>query len=594
MGARPTADRGTRPASGRLRVGAADALLVAALRRAGGWMVTLAVANVALAASTLLAPAALAAALDAALGHGPPTALPVFGGVLALGVVATALAELSQPYAAARSTIWLRHLLVGRLLALGVAAQRRFATGDLVSRLGNNAGVAAAAGPVVLASALSLATSAGAVVALWLIDPLLAVVFLAGAPVGLVLSAVFVRRSSELYGRYQRLQGELAGRFVDAMAGVRTIRAAGTAAREVERVLAPVPELSRAGHGTWQLQGAVMLRMLLLAPLVEVGVLALAGWLLAADRLSPGEFLATAGYVVLGLAFFEQASILIALSRARAAARRVEEVLAEAVPPPTAVGAALPPGGGELVLRGVTVRDGATTLLDRLDLRLPAGAAIALVGASGAGKSVLAAVAGRLVEPDAGAVLLDGVDLAAVDARELRRAVGYAFERPQLLGDTVLDALGYGLDRPEPAHLVAAAVTAHADEFVRRLPDGYHTRLADAPLSGGEAQRLGLARAVARDSRLLIMDDATSSLDTVTEVQVGDALAAALAGRSRLIVAHRAGTAARADLVAWMQDDRIRAVAPHATLWRDPGYRAMFGAERRTARPVGVPVEVGR
>ncbi|MGW2731754.1 ABC transporter ATP-binding protein, partial [Streptomyces sp. NPDC001494] len=123
---------------------------------------------------------------------------------------------------------------------------------------------------------------------------------------------------------------------------------------------------------------------------------------------------------------------------------------------------------------------------------------------------------------------------------------------------------------------------APADDYVRRLPAGYATRCADAPRSGGEAQRLGLARAFAHGGRLLILDDALSSLDTVTEHQITEALLSSRAGPTRLLIAHRTATAARADAVAWLDGGRVRAVGPHAELWRDPEYRAVFGEEDGT------------
>lgn len=130
--------------------------------------------------------------------------------------------------------------------------------------------------------------------------------------------------------------------------------------------------------------------------------------------------------------------------------------------------------------------------------------------------------------------------------------MSYAFERPALLGTTIEDALRLGVRHPSPARIREAARTARANDFVRRLPHGYATRCADAPRSGGESQRLGLARAFAQDSRLLILDDALSSLDTVTEAQITDSLMAHGAGGTRLLIAHRAATAARADAVAWL------------------------------------------
>jgi ATP-binding cassette subfamily B protein len=228
--------------------------------------------------------------------------------------------------------------------------------------------------------------------------------------------------------------------------------------------------------------------------------------------------------------------------------------------------------------RDVTVRAGGGTVLDRVDLAVPGGTALAIVGRSGAGKSVLAALAARLAEPDSGTVLLDGVPVADLERSEFRRAVQCAFGRPALFGATVGDAICFGDTPPPWGHVLASARAACADSFIRRLPAGYRTPLAQAPLSGGEAQRLGLARAFAHSAsaRVLVLDDATSSLDTVTEMQVSRALTAELAGLTRLIVAHRAGTAHRADLVAWLDQGRLRACGRHVDLWADPGYRSVF------------------
>jgi ATP-binding cassette subfamily B protein len=215
-------------------------------------------------------------------------------------------------------------------------------------------------------------------------------------------------------------------------------------------------------------------------------------------------------------------------------------------------------------------------VLRDVDLVIPGGALVALVGRSGTGKSLLAALPGRLAEPDRGAVLLDGVPVNFLDRRELRRAVGYGFERPVLLGGTIGEAIAFGPDDSGVYFVADAAAAASADAFIRRLPQGYHTPLAQAPMSGGEVQRLGLARAFAHPGRVLVLDDATSSLDTVTEMQVTRALTDKLRGRTRLVVTHRLSTAARADAVAWLDSGRIRAVAPHSVLWMDPEYRAVF------------------
>jgi ATP-binding cassette subfamily B protein len=234
-------------------------------------------------------------------------------------------------------------------------------------------------------------------------------------------------------------------------------------------------------------------------------------------------------------------------------------------------------------------------VIDGLNLVVPAGATVAVVGRSGAGKSLLAALAGRLTDPEQGRVLLDGVALPDLSREQLRGAVGFAFERPALVGDTIEEVINFGSRSRTQEKVRGAAATARADTFVERLPQGYQTALAAAPLSGGEVQRLGLARAFAHPYRVLILDDATSSLDTVTERQVGAVLTARGVGQTRLIIAHRAATAARTDLVAWLDRGTVRSLRPHAELWRDPDYRALFGSEvglAETPDLLAVPVAV--
>jgi ATP-binding cassette, subfamily B, bacterial RamA/AmfB len=186
-------------------------------------------------------------------------------------------------------------------------------------------------------------------------------------------------------------------------------------------------------------------------------------------------------------------------------------------------------------------------------------------------------------------VLLDGTDLREFTKAYLRESVVYAFERPELVGATPYDVIGFGCRRPDDAQVRVAAGQAQAAAFLARLPQQLSTSLDGTPLSGGEVQRLGLARAFAHAgaARLLVLDDATSSLDTVTEMLVARAITSELSALTRLIVAHRATTAARADLVAWLDGGRIRALAPHGDLWADREYRAIFGAADEPAERAG-------
>ncbi|MFI9543972.1 ATP-binding cassette domain-containing protein [Streptomyces sp. NPDC052016] len=564
-------------------------LLGAATRHSGPHCAVLALVGVAATGAGLLLPVALGRALDLLLAHAPATRWVLCcAGLVLLLTLLDAVETVLAGTVDARSTAFLRRRVTGHALAVGPRLTLRIGSGDLVARLVGNAAQAGTSPAARAALLAALAGPVGGVVALALIDPWLAAVFLAGAPVLTLLLRGLARDTSACVADYQRVQGRIAAALTEAVAGVRTIRAAGTADRDTARVLRPLPELGRAGRRMWHVQGRAAAQAVAVAPLLHLGVVAVAGLLLARHRLTAGDVLAASRYAVLATGVGVLVGRLSGLVRARTAADRLGEVLAH--PAPGYGERRLPPDApGRLELRGVTARRGGRAVLDGVDLVVPGGTTLAVVGRSGSGKSLLAALAGRLADPDAGEILLDGVPLPALSRAELRAAVAHAFDRPVLLGTTVEDTIGLGLRRPSPARVRAAARTARADDFVRRLPAGYATPCAEAPHSGGEAQRLGLARAFAHGGRLLVLDDALSSLDTVTEHQVTEAVFGRAATGTRLVVAHRATTAARADAVAWLDGGRVRAVGTHAQLWRERGYRAVFGAggERGPADAAG-------
>ncbi|MGH4008144.1 MAG: ABC transporter ATP-binding protein [Pseudonocardiaceae bacterium] len=565
---------------------AANRLAVKIVRGGGGWVGVLLIASLVLAAAATALPAVLGGAVDAVLSGGD-VGWWLLGCGLLIGVllICDVLDDLAAGMTTARSTAWLRRTVLDHILALGTRTTRRFDVGDLTARLVGNAADAGRVGTVVIWAITALIPALGGIVALALIDPWLCLTFLVGAPVLVAVVRTGARDSSTLADRYLHVQGGIAGRLVDALAGARTIAAARTTEWERQRVLAPLPELHRYGMGMWRVQTRIAAQEALLVPLLQVAVLAVAGWELAWGRISPGQMLAASQYVMLAAGLGSAVMSVSRLAQARAAAGRSAAVLAE---PAVQYGtASLPAGRGRLEFRGVTVRAGGASVLEGVDLVVPAGALVAVVGRSGSGKTVLAALAGRLLDPDKGEVLLDGVALPRLDRRELRSAVCYGFERPVLIGETLADVIAFGQHTPDPQHVTAAARAARADTFIRRMPAGYQTPLADAPMSGGEVQRIGLARAFTHAGRVLVLDDVAASLDTVTEYHIRQVLTGALADRTRLVVAHRVSTAAHADLVIWLDEGRVQSVAPHHQLWIQPRYRAVFDPAFST--PNGMP-----
>jgi ATP-binding cassette subfamily B protein len=560
-----------------MAVGAARRVLVGTALGRPGLPMALAAIVLVVAAAQVVFPAAIAATVNSVIGREPaggPVLLCVACLVALLG--GEVLAGLVGGFWAADATKRLRAKVVRHVAAAGVpSATDPTAGGDAVSRVVGGTTVVASAGPAVLGAAASVIPVVGSVIALVMISPWLLVTLAVSVPFVTILIRRFVSDSSAIAHRYQKAQGNIAGRLLDARAGLRTILAANTTEREITRILAPLDELRAAGDQRWLAQGVVASRSALLAPLIQIAVLATGGYLVTAHRITPGDLLAASGYAMLALGFGSIVGALSRVAEARAAAGRLAEIL---VRPAVDHGDhQLPPGSGKLEFDLVTlVLDGKPVLRD-LTFTIPAGRSAAVVGTSGSGKSLVAALAGRLLDPDRGQIRLDGLPLPMLRKEELREAVTYAFERPALVGDTLGQAIDFGPKPVTPERIWWAAGSTQMDTFIRRLPNGFDTPLGPLPLSGGERQRLGLARAFAHAQRLLILDDATSSLDMVTEMQIDAIVTSELAGCTRLIIAHRLSTVARADLVVWIDDGAVRAVCPHTELWpADPKYRALF------------------
>jgi ATP-binding cassette subfamily B protein len=508
---------------------------------------------------SLALPVMLGRAIDSIVTGGSPRWLWFVVGLIVLNIAVSLVAAYAGTACVAGTTAWLRDRLVRHVLSAG--PRHGFETGDLVTRVSGNATDAANAGPAVVTVWTAVLPPVGSLVLLAYLDIWLAVAFLAGLSLVAVVLRVFTRRTATVVSAYLATQGRLASRFSESLTGVRTIAAAGTVEREEQRVLAQLPALHAEGMRSWQVLSGSAAQGAVVGPLVLVAVLGTGGWGLVAGRLTPGELFAAGQYAMLGAGLGSLTGVFGRLARARAGATRVGEVLAAPVVPYGEE--TLPYGSGSLEFRGVSV----DSLLTDVSFTVPSGGVAAVVGRSGAGKSVLAQVATRLRDPDSGVVLLAGMPLTSLSHNELRAAVGCAFERPCLVGATVRDAIAPGGEE--------AARATHTHEFVSRLPYGYETPLTEAPMSGGELQRLGLARSWPA-SHLLVLDDATSSVDMVTEMRISAAMADAV-GRTRLVVTHRLSTAAHADVVVWLEAGRVRAVGPHEELWCDREYREVFG-----------------
>ncbi|WP_327090511.1 ABC transporter transmembrane domain-containing protein [Nonomuraea sp. NBC_01738] len=317
----------------------ADRLLAGLVRRDSGWTALLAVAALASAGAELVLPLLLGATLDGAIGG--EVAPRLFAGcalVVAVVILGEVTADLAAGISRVRVTASLRHRLIRHLLSTG--PRSGLPEGDLVARITGNADEAGHAPPAVVMALTSLVPTAGSMVALFLIDPWLGAVFLSGSLVTLILLRAFVRDATDLIEAYQRAQGGIAGALLEALGGLRTIAAAGTRRLESARVLRGLPALHGHGLAMWRKQANISVRMAALGPLTEIAVLATAGLLLSAGRITAGDLVAASRYAVLGGGLGAVVGLLNRLARARAAATRAAEVLAL----PDHVRQALPPG----------------------------------------------------------------------------------------------------------------------------------------------------------------------------------------------------------------------------------------------------------
>ncbi|MFJ9324587.1 ABC transporter ATP-binding protein [Streptomyces globisporus] len=527
----------------------------------------LAAATLAGAGVALALPGAVSRAVDAGVaGEGAGGPLAIVGALLGAALLISATASLWGSYVIADRTREVRRALTAKVFRLGLKGSATFPAGDVTARTVGSAAESAALGPIVIDVGATVLVSAGAVVLLGLLDWTLALSLVVGVTPAVVLLLRLMGQGGALAVEYQTHQAQLSVLLTEALAGGRTIRAAGSVSRESTRVLRPLKGMAETGRRLWTVQTAAAWKAGFLIPMVQVLVLAVAGLRLSQGVLSAGGFLAAVGYTSLALRIVEEADTLFSIAQAQAGGRRVTQVLD--APEHRADGSPTTGDGEDGTLRAdaVTV-DGALT---SVTLSITAGSNVALVGGAGAGKSVLAAVLGGLLPPDQGEVRVGGVRWPDLPPAMVSSYAGFAFERPLLLGDTLAEALGPG-DPYEATRL------AHADHFLARLPDGLSTPLDSLHLSGGELQRLGLARALARNPRLLVLDDALTSLDPVTEALITTSLTEYVRDRTVLFTARRPSAAAQADTVVWLQEGRVQAHAPHHALWQIPAYRAEFG-----------------
>jgi ATP-binding cassette subfamily B protein len=465
----------------------------------------------------------------------------------------------------------LRTQVYDHLQRLDVAAHDEMATGQLVSRAISDIGLVQgllAFLPLVLANVLLLVV---ALVAMAFLSPMLTLVALLAVPL-MVITSLRLRTSVfPASWDAQQQAGAVAGVVDDAVTGVRVVKGFGQEEREIARLAGSAERLFASRVRAIRLQARFQPVLQVLPSIGQVAVLALGGWLAIEGRISLGTFLAFTSYLGQLQAPTRMLAGLVTIGQqARAGVERVYDLLrstATVTSPPGAPDLQVP--AGRVELDDVTFGYLSTEpVLKGVSLAIEPGETMALVGTSGSGKSTVSLLLPRFYDLQSGTIRIDGTDITTVDLDSLRRQIGLVFEDAFLFSDSLAANIAYGRPDAGTEQIVAAAKVAGAHEFITALPDGYDTVVGERglTLSGGQRQRVALARAVLADPKLLVLDDATSAVDSRVEAEIHATLRQVLAGRTTLLVAHRRSTLLLADRIAVLDGGRVVDVGTHEEL----------------------------
>ncbi|GLK16955.1 ABC transporter ATP-binding protein [Herbiconiux flava] len=489
-----------------------------------------------------------------------------------------------------RTTYSLREEVETKINRLPLGYFDRMPRGELLSRVTNDMDNVAQSLQQTLSQLLtSILTVVGILVMMFVTSPLLAVISLVTIPLTIVITTVIAKRSQKLFVAQWASTGQLNAQVEENFTGHALVKVFGRQ-RETEAAFrAKNDELYRASFGAQFVSGIIMPAMMFVGNLVYVVIAVVGGLQVATGALSIG---AVQAFIQYSRQFTQPltqlGSMVNLLQSGVASAERVFELLDAEEQVPDAVPALSPSENrGRLVFDDVSFRylpD--KPLIEHLSLVAEPGQTVAIVGPTGAGKTTLVNLIMRFYELDAGRITLDGVDIAQMTRRDLRSRTGMVLQDTWLFGGTIRDNIAYGDPSASEEEILDAARATYVDRFVHSLPEGYDTVLDDeaSNVSAGEKQLLTIARAFLAKPSVLILDEATSSVDTRTEQLVQKAMSALRADRTSFVIAHRLSTIRDADLILVMESGSIVEQGSHTELLAAGGaYAALYEAQFASA-----------
>ena len=439
-------------------------------------------------------------------------------------------------------------------------------------------------GLIFFSQSLLTVVLAGAV--MFVINPWLALIALAPTPFVILTAVRFTRQSRPAMQEVQQRMAELTAEAEENVTGIRVVKAFAQEDYQLSRFQGSVNRLFDQSIKSTRIQAFFSPLIGALPQLGTAAVLLVGGTAVINGNLDLGQFTAFYTYMIILASPMRMVGMALGMGqRAIAAGNRLFEVLDRDPEITSPEGApVLPDGDGRVVLEGVSLRYAPETpeALSDIDLVVEGGSRVALVGPSGSGKSSLVSLIARLYDPVRGRISIDGADLTTVDVDSLRSETAYVSEDSFLFGDTVAANIAYARADAGRQEVERAAKLAQAHDFILELPAGYDTVVGERglTLSGGQRQRVAIARAILADPRVLILDDATSSLDATTERRIRTGLDQAMQGRTTFVIGHRLSTISLADRIVLIDGGRIADTGSHEELLESSAlYRGLITAE---------------